>query len=213
MPENDALVAALTDVRRAYRIIWMYQRRVLDLVSQIAEKFDLEFYAWSPEEYERLGRFTTDPTKNSAWDMLPLYNTSFLYLPEDADRNRTRVGDWMLEIAVISDEGYNCKALENGEVDASQFLPAEKTRSILGLYAWRSTKTLDRNWFNSIWDSWDSEKMGWPKDGGLVENAERNIMIIGKTFDLSDLSDETAVETAVAGFKVLFGNKLGIKVD
>lgn len=213
MPENDALVAALTDVRRAYRILWMYQRRVLDLVSQIAEKFDLTFYAWAPQEYERLGRFTTDPTKKWAWDMLPLYNTSFLYLQEAADRNRTRTGDWMLEIAVISDEGYNPKALENGEVNASQFPPAEQTRSILGLYAWRSTKTLDRNWFNSIWDSWDSEKMGWPEDGDLVENAERNIMIVGKTFDLSDLSDKTAVETAVAGFKLLLGNKLGIKVD
>jgi hypothetical protein len=210
MSENDALVAAFIDVRRAYRIIWMYQRRVLDLVSEIAEKFDLVFYAWSPQEYDRLGRFTTDPTKNWAWDMLPLYNTSFLYLPEGADPNRIRAGDWMLEIAVISDQGYNGKALENGEVDASLFLPAEKTRSILGLYAWRGTKALDCNWFNSIWDS---EKMDWPKDGELAENARNNIKIVGKVFELSSLSDYAAVEAAVANFKLLVGNKLGIKVD
>ena len=46
MTIDDDLRQALSDVRKSYRLIWLYQNRVIDIVRLIRDHFDLEFYQW-----------------------------------------------------------------------------------------------------------------------------------------------------------------------
>lgn len=59
----DEMEAALCDVRKAYRLIHLYQRRVLDLCREITGGFEseLNFYHWAPSQFEMPPRRRTDP--------------------------------------------------------------------------------------------------------------------------------------------------------
>jgi len=67
MTTKDEIQAALVDVRRAYRLLYLYQRRVIDLAKQTADSFDKRFYLWTNPRFERQGRYSIT-YKNSPFD-------------------------------------------------------------------------------------------------------------------------------------------------
>ncbi len=209
MPASEEMKSALADVRRAYRLIWSYQRRILDIVALVAGEFEEhEFYGWETYPRDRpCGRWK-DPTGKWAWDLLPLHQASFLYLPPDADRNRPAAGQWMLEIVVKADDGFEDP--ETGdEPDASDFTDATSTSSKISMYGWLCTASCERHWLNGVWHHGE-----WPdEDGAPVEHSTPPFKIVGQSFDLAELADESAVKDAVAKFKETLGTTLGIGAE
>lgn len=196
---------AMTDVRRAYRLIWSYQRRAMHLVQLMGDQFsEMSFFLWSNNRCENPPRADVNPMRGWAWDMLPLYGASFLYLPHGADRTNPRKGDWMLDICILADTGFQYDVDDN-EPDQSSFVEPLLARSELCLIAWQCTADISTSW-RSIWKNND-----WP-DGNEVplEHPDASIRVMKKTFDLAKIPDEHAVKKSAFEFKEAVAKHFGI---
>jgi hypothetical protein len=206
MKQRDDLLNALKDVRVAYRVVTVFQRKVLDLCAAIRDQFDRRFYQWRPRDTDFPPQRNANPTDGRwAWDFVPLYHFSILYAAPGDDTHVPRVGDCMLEIRLRADDGANLNS--DKEPDATKFGPAERSSSTLSLLAWYCTRTQEGNSFYDIWDN-----MEWPKNGCTsVEFPESGIKVVGRSFDLADLASPDAVSSAVNDFKELLRNQLDLK--
>jgi hypothetical protein len=178
------LKAALTDVRRAYRLVYAYQRRVFDLIGAVADPLEtngFEFDRWEPTIFFQPGRSFYKPDK-WAWDFLPAYHFW-------AGWNRDRHGDVRrVLIAVNSDTGFERK---RGEPDPADFIPAEKAQSELRLTLIRAETAPAWDRLNGILATLDSAQDGADQDvdvGGVPVSVRR------VRLDLSELIDEAAVD-------------------
>ncbi len=208
MSGHNELSLALTDVRRAYRLLWAYQRRMLDTIHVIADAFEEHaFYVWTPTYFDPPCRYTKDPLENWAWDMLPMVAISYLCLPFGADRNRPKAGEWMLEIYLVSDTGFELLETRN-EPDSKAFEPAEMTASEIWLYAWQCMASVELNWLAKVWGPLDRPN----EEGILVELKQHPFRVLGKKFDISTLSDRDAIKRAVVEFRAIISSKMEIKL-
>lgn len=204
---SEDLRAALTDVRKAYRLVWMYNRRVMDIAKMVSESFNVDFYAWDTNGYNRPPKFGTNILEYSELVTLPFYSVSFLFLGEGANNNIIRPGDWMLEIQAESDSGYL-----DSEEDSPKPLdlsPVEQCLTHISLYGWYATAAADANWFFKVW-----VPTSWPDDDDVSKlTANPAVSVVRKTFDASDLDDGPAIEKAVNEFRHILNRHSGIDVQ
>jgi len=208
MNPSPGLKEALIDVRKAYRLLSLYQRRVLDLVKETGSMFDLDFYGWSPVHFGRIGKLGTDPTGKWAWDLIPLYCASFLYVQPSYNRRHRRQGEWMLEIGVNSDDGFDPSSKKNLEPNVSDFRPAEECKSWFGLYCWFSTTTVKESDWLQLWDF--NSDIEPPGDGKINVDTKRQLKITGKEYDLHTLRDKESLIQVVSDFKEHIKNAFNI---
>lgn len=198
---------ALADVRRAYRLVWAHQRRVMDMVRAAAEAFpETSHYYWSCNQFHRLpSRHTTDPTDCWAWNGLPLYDVSFLRLVEDdkQDTRDAKPGRWMLEIHHTADDGWDDKA--QGEPDARNFGDAAKAKSSLSLILWQSHAEAG-NWLNA----WTNTEH-WPEDDGAILES-KSLFGICQSIDLAEVKSIEDVRNVASALRKLGKEKLGLEL-
>ena len=187
--KKTELAAALVDVRRAYRLLHGYQRRVNDLFYAAHEfliKQGLEFESWGPLNVWSLPRKNTPffRPETWAWDLTPAYQVECVWR-----RSKNEVHH-KIHIHAIADTGYNDS--DEGEPNPAKFEPAEASRSELriGLYRTRTTKP---DWSGA----WEKFSVIANRKGGDIhrvnvaqdEYAHRYFDI-----DLAELGDEHAVK-------------------
>jgi len=106
MNGREDIDAALVDVRRAYRLLYLYQRSVINLAQRVGDHFEKQPYVLAMAGGGPAA--LRPPFGVDAWKYLPLYCASFLFLSPDSLADplypRPRLGDWMLEVAAISDD-------------------------------------------------------------------------------------------------------------
>ncbi len=136
--------------------------------------------------------------KRWAWDMLPMVQTSYLFLPAGVDNNSTQPGEWMLEILLTSDTGFEAPD-DGSEPDPSDFVDAAKCDSTLSLLSWQSTGHTKLNWFSGVWNYFDYPE----NDDDPVEHVDPPFRVTRKTYKLDKLGSKDAVLAATAGFKQL----------
>jgi len=199
------LSSSLADVRRAYRLIWGYQRRIMDLVQIFEDEFPShEFYAWSPLSFARPTQLTTSPIHKWAWDGLPFYKASFLYALAGSDPNHHRVGEWLFEVTLDADN-VDFAPLR-GEPDASKFPDAETTASTVKLIAWKCVENGTFNWYHDLWS-----KGEWPPvDEVSFEQPNYAVKSLSITVELDELPDREAALTLIARFKAATFDQLGL---
>lgn len=203
------LVGALTDVRKAYRLIWLYQRRVVDIIRLISDRLGYRFFRWETQDH--IGRMPGQVTKNPfgqgewIWATLPLYRMSLFYLPTALDWNVQKSGQWMLEVVLETDTGAKYTEEDDSEPSPVEFAPADKSETLLRLYAWYCTKDGNLDWFHEIWHELDYPEQD---DDPTTENASIPIRIIRRSLDLSKLPDRPSVERALAEFQEVVAQKL-----
>lgn len=133
---NFDLAAALVDVRRAWRLVYAYQRRMNDLVAgvdTVLAHHGLEFELWQP-------LFNAPPTKRGtpyfrgrwAWDMLPGYATQVHWIDPQLKNGRRR----RVVLQAVADSG---RRFEGGEPDPVDFEPADAAETQLRLGLWTTT--------------------------------------------------------------------------
>ena len=196
MTDKEALQAALGDVRRAYRLLWCYQDRLFDIVGEISGLFgNLRFYQWHPNSAARIDG-GTDPRTRSAWFAFPMMNVSYLYRSGD-DPNYAKLGDWMLEIRVVSDSGFDDIMHSPWDADPNEFAGIEATTSRIDLHIFYFTQDFKGNLLNDMWKS-----LEWPTtDGELGEPSTHPVRTIGASFNIADLGDKDDVTSATRSFK------------
>lgn len=184
------LDGALAEVRKAYRLVAAYQRRVLDVVDLMASSLgDLKFYQW----YAELGRPGNGGTPpRGEWSMLPMADMSLLYLPQGANPNTPKAGDWMLECRIRSDTGVSASTSSSLTLDS-----AAAARTTLNLYAWNCVRSNKRNWYHGLWSQQE-----WPEIGGLV-TLDSDFQVVSRAFDLAELRDRTSINAAADAFSVV----------
>lgn len=164
---------ALRDVRNAYRIVAAYQERVDRTVQAVAAEFPVHrYHAWTPVQRQWLPalRGPTAFRDRSPWDGLPFKNYSVLFTPLDADPDRIRQSDCMIEVSVEADEAYDVwdEDLYGREAypDPGKLKPAAESDSMLTMVAWVADKNLPKNrtWFQHVWNEHD-----WPDEDGVVQ--------------------------------------------
>lgn len=150
MENQEELKEALCDVRRAHRIIYSYQARMLDLINFIVAKLDLTRIEGATKFFSndvRRGRKDYAPLQifNGmwAWDFVYPYLMEY-YLGEYEEVN----GD-SSSISVIqySDTGYFEKS-DNSRTDIDSFAPEEESISKLLFIIEKKPKKI-KNW---VWD-------------------------------------------------------------
>jgi hypothetical protein len=195
MPERNEIEAALLDVRKGYRLIYLFQRRVLDVCTEIIGGFesDLNFYQWSPSHYEITPRRGTDPINRWAWDFLPLYDFCTFYLPEGVHWEEHKPGDWMLAIRVTADSGF--AIVGEAEPDPRDFDEPVRCESCLRIYVYYCSKTFKANWYWGVFGEND-----FPPDGGERALSD-GLRCFGMKFPLVDFRDRQGARTCVEEFK------------
>jgi len=88
MTTDDVLLS----VRRSYRLLHLFQRRVLDLASTLSEELGQNFYWWCPANETRARQSYTNPCNDSAWRTLPIYNASCCSYRRARTRTPRKVG-------------------------------------------------------------------------------------------------------------------------
>jgi hypothetical protein len=199
---------ALVDVRKAYRLIWLYQRRVADIVGLITDALGYKFYSWDTGAIGRMSRSRTkDPFGSDQWiwSTLPCYRMSLLYLPPNLASNIQRAGEWMLEIFVESDTGAKARE-DDSEPPPTEFASVEESATVLRLYAWHCSADGSLDWFSEIW-----EQLEWPEEDCTIsdEDPAAPVRILRRSFELSKLPDRASVERAIEEFKALMLEKFG----
>jgi len=197
MTENLEMQAALVDVRKAYRLVWAYQRRLFDIVKATTDEFeDMGFYYWQTIHTARPANSGSSPFSRWAWDMLPMRRASFLFLNGSTERNLARKGQWMLELHLNSDTGFPVPPI-NSEPDAADFTPADQCSSELTICAWLCAEDAPCNWFHGVWSVTE-----WPEnDNEVYMSAKPPFHLFRRTFDLAGLGDRASVHAAIVKFK------------
>lgn len=141
---TENLSKALLDVRRAHRILYAYQRRMLDLVHFIQSKLDMPV-----EDLCGFKHFSRPISKKGnltiwhdmwAWDYLYSYLFEY-YLGEKETDNG---GAYALSLIQYSDTGYFDQEEEGTRLELEKFKPEEESGSKLLFFL--EYKPKDRNW-------------------------------------------------------------------
>ena len=103
---NPGLAAALVDVRKAYRLLWLYQQTLMDTYNQIIQYLNVKHY------YSELNplQWNTNPAQKPPRTLLPLLCINTLYLNSTGDANPQKPGDYLVHICHIADTGYDYNA-------------------------------------------------------------------------------------------------------
>lgn len=177
------LTNALQDVRRAHRILYAYQRRMLDLVHFIRSKLDMPV-----KDLCGVKHFSRPIKKNKgyltiwhdmwAWDYLYSYLFEY-YLGEQKTSNEAY--EYKLSLIQYSDTGYFDQEEEGTRLELEKFKPEDKSSSKLLFFL--EYKPKDSEW---VW-----------KDGSYMER-----IVLNKEFGSKEHT-KTVRDTATRGTQIL----------
>jgi hypothetical protein len=205
--DGQDLARALCEVRKAYRVLYAYQQRVLDLSSEIANRLDLQFfYSWYyPNVVPRAAK---SPLESSAWDFLPLADAS-VFFSNTGSELYARKGDWMIEYRVISDSAYK-DAWENLHIKVApldRFSPPDSADSYVLVYGWIRTKSGTGKWMDI------HGEVEWPEPGKLLRLDNFGVTAYAKRFDFIDFADQSSTEKALRKLTAELRKKLHLKLS
>ncbi len=210
---EDSLSAALVDVRHAYRLLWDFQKRCLHTMKFVAQQFpDRQFYQWQNNVVNAVPPGRSDPTSNWAWDFLPLHNCSLLYTRAGEERWHPVVDDWLLEVRLVVDTGWDMPD-ERLEPDPASFPSVDKTETILSIMVSKCIEQVPEkaNWLRNVWGEtpWPSEK-GKADESGITYLADGYIEACQIDVPLSELITKEAIKAFCERTKREFSQRLGI---
>lgn len=176
LSENE-LEEVFVDVRKAYRLVYSYQRRVLDMI---------DFIRIVLEQKSPMGKniFSTPvldgkavDLKRWAWDWLPLYCHEFKF--EDK-----KVGEetYTFAIAVYADNGAEDRKKDFDETEVEFFAPVENAQTQIYFYVGRNL--FDTEAFGTVWGSASPD---------FYEEKTLNGHFLSHRFPLSQLRDEGSI--------------------
>lgn len=189
MTTRDELAEALTDVRRAYRLLHGYHRRAHDLFARFdaaMEDAKVPFVESGPANFARMrqksGKFWD---QRWAWDVLPgygLYATYQRFKPRPLRR---------VALYIRVDSGYPWGSVEPMPRD---FVPVEEAQSVVGVELW----TADADQFRG--DAWKALRaLDSPWDGKThevpVEGPAHTYKYVG--VDLAEITDDEQFDKLV----------------
>lgn len=188
--EMHEVEGLMLDVRKSYRFLYEYQRRVMDLISFIAGYWGFVYDKGEPLFCKPPSHKKINPSINWAWDFLLFYNYCFVYAPQD-------FGIWKgvrLMINIVSDTGfYDVDTTDR--LDVLHFGRSEEAKTQLHLVL--KTSGID-------WEDYKNSHYSSQHQEHYVKIGEgQSSITIGYKFDLSKLRDEANVHQCLKRFEKL----------
>lgn len=192
----------LLEVRKAYRLLFDYQSRILDLMKFIGQTYAIPFVKGHPKFSGR----GSNKLDNWSWDWLNMYYYAFHF-------NNTAVKDNKIYLSVylLNDSGFfeanyekaeaNDKAVGHLEVDQFKDVEDSKTKLIFvaGENEW--------NWWNEV--------KNYSKEFILdTQGQAKNSNMIWKSYDLDLFFTEEDALIQLKDFsKYCINNNIGITIE
>jgi hypothetical protein len=172
------------DVRRAYRLLYLYQRRVMDLMKFIGNQLGLR-YAGGWCQYSgatpRNGKGSLD---NWAWDWLNMYQYEFNFASRVIDDKEIR-----FSVFLISDTAFFDAGLED-ECDLKAYPSAENADTRLVFLTGKNA------WHGDFEDFWENYK----KDATDYVRVNDKGRVIVRSFPLKQFVNGKLAEQAILAY-------------
>jgi len=217
MTDATTLSAALTDVRHAYRVVADYQRRCLDMLILIGQQFpETRFYNWKTSN----GTAATPPARVDprtfwGWNFLPLHQISLLLVQNGGGGSFPAVGDWLVEVRIITDSGFDIPDTRI-EPNTADFTSVEASESMMSIMIFKCAEQVPdgHNWFHHVWGgaSWPAD-IADPDDDGLVYLEDGSLVSCQMDVPLEQMTSKEAVKEFCSRAKRLFSAKLNIEFE
>lgn len=195
---GEELANTLVDVRKAYRLVYLYQKNILSTIERFVEEFPCTFYWWTPTETAPPPQRSTDITKRWTWDLLPLYSTALLYISEGGQPSDHSPGEWMIALHLITDSEFDS---DGGEPNPVNFEKAEDSETSINVSLWYCNKAMGENWFHGVWNELD-----YPDDDYQEYESPEGLICVQKEFSLGELENEELIVKATQNFKQLLSS-------
>jgi hypothetical protein len=174
----DNIHDILTDVRKAYRLVYDFQKRVLDLMKFIKGKYRLNYEGGYSKFSGTAPRTGWGVLESWSWDWLNMYFYEFHFYPQENDVEKTH-----FSVFLLSDTGFYLAKKENEKVQKttlSQFKDPEQSDTKLIFVAGKN-----------VWHGWPEE---WNSlDFTLAEQGNQIFKgnpIVFKQYDLALFASE-----------------------
>jgi hypothetical protein len=209
---SEETKAALTDVRKAFRLLWAYNKRVFHIVQRMNEQLGFTFYY--SDNWIAPKNSGSDFCTRWAWDALPTVTTGWLMLRPNKNEDGTIVirqgdhnsnplkGEMLLHILLVSDSGFSdVYAKQKSEPDSLKFVTPEsaESRLILSIYVNDVDRKEKLNWCDNIFKP-NASKADF-LDNFKKENLNNDIRRYSKSYLLEELLDEEGLMTKINDFQ------------
>lgn len=192
---NSKLSEALLDVRRSYRVIGAYQKRILGLIDYIGRSLpEAVFDGWEPQKWDKPGRYILPSDDKWSLDGLPFFALSVRFLlPENT------IGSERFECAIdiLHDADTGIDDVDFGkESDLSELKNPRETESVLYFCGWKSDSPFTR----AEWRARYGKPGGPTEDDVLQKLPPGEWWAFRKSYRIESLVDRADVDQAVAEF-------------
>jgi hypothetical protein len=180
------------DVRKSYRLLYLYQRRVMDLVKFIGNHYGFQ--------YERGEQYFLNPpaswksihTNHWSWDFLLMNNHVFVFKPK-------KLGDYeevRLMINIVSDTGFYDNEEIHDKRKIKDYSDVDKAATQIHLIL----KTKGLEWKKTYPEKYVPKQVIAPLNNTEVLK-ERKKVLIAKKYDLSDFMNEESTLEQLKDFE------------
>ena len=192
---SDKIAKALSDVRRSYRVVSLYQKRILEMIDFAGSILpSAVFDGWGPERWSKPGRKILPSDNKFPLDGLPLFAFSVRYLIPSREGKDSEY-ECAIEVLHNADDGLD--EVEIGiDSDLSDLEDPQKTSSLLYLYGWKLTAAFSHSKWREIY-----RDTCWPEEDDILEEMQAgNCWVLRKTINLEQLADRSDLEAALNSF-------------
>lgn len=188
---------SLIDVRKAYRLIFLYQQRVLDLMQFIGREFKFRYSGgetwWSdPTPGKGKGKL-----ENSSWDWLNMYFYLFNFTSKNINIKKISFA-----IALQSDTGF-FDTDSKTYTDTSSFQSPEKSQTKLIFIIGQNC------FYNDYAVEFEDQKPLFKEMGKPLIKKDGERILLAKSFYLSDFINIESTRTSLRNWST-FCNENGI---
>jgi len=191
--DKERLEEQFIDVRKAYRLLYHYQRRVIDLAYFIGNYYNMDFISGNPWFSGATFNRTSVSQKRWAWDWLGMYFYDFYFEKEFENQKKIQLG-----VIIQSDTGY-FDSKDAKKLNLKDYAKPEEseTRLILAVSQgnWDSKEIRETKFFSKELEQYPPTYEKSPKKDLSNEK------IIAKAYSLSDFIDEQSTIENLIDFR------------
>jgi hypothetical protein len=179
---EESCSKTLVDVRKACRLIFLYQRRVFTICQEISDKLNY----W---------RYYSDTTIGQGYDpevkdfFVPTFRR--MYLPPNKSNNACK-GDHMLELISVVDDSFD------DFINMKSAVSPGKSNSYMVFRIYLNHVEQERNWYYNISKIYHNQFWEYDK---RIESNDRTVSAFCQRFDFCRLYEPLMIEKALKLFQ------------
>lgn len=196
--QNDNIANTLIEVRKAYRFLYEYQKRILDLINFIGNHYKLNYRGGYPKHSNPAPNNGRGRLDNWAWDWLNMYYYEFNFKHREIDGN-----NFYFAIFLVNDTGFY-KANPSKDrahikkIDISTYAKIEDSETKLIFVA-------GKNKWGAWGYLWDEDSFLLESQGEIVES--ENEYTFFKSYNLERFVNEESTMECINDFRKHAKNK------